>query len=292
MSTTYNKNMKNIIISILILISIFSIGYYFYTRSYDELKVDNSETVIPDNRIETPPIEEDKEIVPKPESITYDEKPAKTDAKYFEKTIEIQGQYAYIAYPITILKDTPPRLIIYSHGSNTTVSNDKSNLFMNDLKMYGEYFTKRGFAFAASNMQGPNLDSTQSVVDMYNLKTWIQKRYLIKDKVDLIGFSRGGYSTFNYMFKYPKGVNSTALLAPTSKDYTQAQLTSIKRIPIQIWHGTSDVNVPLSLSTSLESRYNGFELKNLELTILNGKSHFDIDTELRKEILNFFNEYE
>lgn len=220
--------------------------------------------------------------------ITYDEKPAKEGAIYFEKIVNIKGQYAYIAYPLEIVESNPPTLIVYSHGSNSIVTNNLNDPFMKDLQKYGEYLTKSNFAFAASNMHGDNRGSDESLNDIDNMRAWIESNYLIKKKINLLGFSMGGLPTFNYAFKYPKDINMIALLAPTSRKYTKEQLTSIKNIPIQIWHGSADVNVPLSLSENLLLTASSFGLKNINLIILDNKSHFDIDTELRKEILKYF----
>lgn len=289
--------MRKLLILILVLGITTEVGYlgyqYFFNiqnstpsmNSKSEDKQDNGN----DNQI---PIPNDNSSNNTPKIITYGEEPAKEGAKYFEKIVEIKGQYAYIAYPLEIQEDNPPTLIVYSHGSNTLVTNNMKDPFMKDLQIYGEYFTKSNFAFAASNMHGANWGSDESLKDIDNMRTWIESKYLINEKINLLGFSMGGLPTFNYAFKYPNDINLIALLAPTSRTYTKGQLTSIKNIPIQIWHGDADVNVPLSLSRNLLSTASSFGLKNINLIILDNKGHFDIDMELRKEILKYFTDNE
>lgn len=261
------------------------LGFFLYPKVFKyeiinspEIKVEEEKT---DNLI--------NEEEPKIEKITYEEKPAKLNAKYFEKVVKVKDQYLYLAFPITITKDLPPTLILYSHGSNTTVSKDFSDPFMKDMQMYGEYFSKRGFAFAASSMHGANWGSDQAVTDMKNSIDWIKGGYLIQDKIDILGFSMGGLPVFNFLFKYPNLVERVALLAPTSRDYSKSQFYKIRFIPIQIWHGDKDVNVPPYLSRNLITRNKSLlGFTNINLNILPNKGHFDIDTELRKEIYTFF----
>lgn len=218
---------------------------------------------------------------------TYKEKEVDNQG-YFEKVVKVKSEYVYIASPIKVEVDNPPTLIIYSHGSNTTIKPDFNDSFMKDMQYYGKYFAKKGFVFTASSMHGMNYGSSQSVQDMKNLESWVSQNYLVKTNVNLIGFSMGGLPTLNYLFLYPKTIHKVALLAPVSGDYTQSQFQSIKNIPIQIWHGNKDVNVPLSLSTHLQSVYNSYGYKNLKLTIVEGKGHFDIDTEKITDIYKFF----
>lgn len=245
-------------------------------------KEESEENIIPKEEIPNPKPEE-KQI----EYITFDEEPASKDAIYFEKVVKIGTEYLYFAYPLKIEKEKPPRLVMYSHGSNTTISMNFDDPFMKDMQMYGKYFTKYGFAFGASSMHGANWGNDLSVEDIKSSYEYISNKYPVKEKINILGFSMGGLSSFNYIFKYPKTVNVVALLAPTSRTYTQENFQKISKIKIEIWHGDADVNVPYSLSTSLLSRAESFGLKNINLNTLTGKTHFDLDTELRSEILQF-----
>jgi pimeloyl-ACP methyl ester carboxylesterase len=242
----------------------------------------NQDTSMLDFNAEKIPI-----IKPEVKYKEYDEVPANEGAKYFEKVVKIGTELVYIALPLKVETQNPPTLIVYSHGSNTTVTRDFSNRFMKDMQMYGKYFTKRGYAFSASSMHGANWGSDRSVEDLIDMKAWINKKYLIQEKIHLFAFSMGGLPTFNFIFKYPRLVNSVALLAPSSRIYSESQLAILDTVSVHIWHGNMDLNVPHSRSSDLKNRYDSFGFTNLTLNTIKGKGHFDIDTELVKNVFQF-----
>ena len=165
----------------------------------------------------------------------------------------IEGQQAYIVVPGNINTKNPSTLILYSHGSNTTVTEDMTDPFMLDLQAYGRYFAKQNYIFAASNQHGVNWGNKASIQDTLNLKNWINENYNINEKVYLIGFSMGGLPTLNFTTTYPELVSKVALLAPSlkSSEWNQERANKVEDIDIKIWHGNSDVNVPYSYSTFL-----------------------------------------
>lgn len=238
-------------------------------------------------------VESTPEVTPEPtpEIIVLNEKPVKEGAKYFEKSPSIGGQRAYFAYPLQFEKENPPTLIVYSHGSNTVVTTNFSDQFMKDLRNYGEYFTSRGYAFIASNQHGANWGSSTAIQDTRNAVKWVKATYQVQNKYNLIGFSMGGLPTLNYAFKYSSDINKMALLAPTNyaNTYTKGQITSLKNVPIKLWHGNADVNVPYSMSTALVNRFKLYG-KKITLVTLKGKGHWDVDTELKKDIYEFYEE--
>ena len=185
----------------------------------------------------------------------------------------------------------PPTLILYSHGSNTTVTENMEDPFMQDLKEYGLLFTQYNYIFAASNQHGVNWGSSASIQDTLNLKDWINSNYPIQEKVYLLGFSMGGLPTLNFTTTYPELISKIALLAPSTKtsEWNQTRADKVKDIDIKIWHGNKDVNVPYS---SVVYFVNSMEKwgKDIEFITLEGKTHFDIDTEYMEDILTFFNQ--
>lgn len=234
------------------------------------------------------PVEENtqqkEEETPKVEEKTVPEGP-----KYTEIVRDISGQTAYIAVPTNIDLNNPPTIILYSHGSNTRVISDLYDPFMIDLQGYGKYFAERNFIFAASNEHDENWGNAASVEDMLTLQTWIQERYTARTKVYLIGFSMGGLPTMHFTQKYPGNVAKIALLAPTTRTYEwkKTQIDSLANIDIQVWHGTSDVNIGYVNSVEFVDymKNNG---KEISLISLEGKTHFDLDTEYMDQVLQFF----
>lgn len=221
---------------------------------------------------------------------TFDEKPAEEGAQFFEKFPVISGQQAYVAYPLEINKNSPPKVMIYSHGSITTITTNMKDPFMKDMREYADFFTQNGYVFVASAMQGMNNWGNQaSVTDMKNLYTWVKDKYPVQEKVNLVAHSMGGLSTIKFAMQNPTLTDKVALLAPTSRPelYKKADIDALAPVDIKIWHGDKDVNVPLSLSkqfVALAAKYN----KTITLKILAGKTHWDVDTELKQEILDFY----
>lgn len=234
--------------------------------------------------------EVEKEIEEKKiETVIYEETPAHEGAEYFEKLEEIDGQWAYIAFPLEIEVESPPTLVIFSHGSNTRVSENLEAPFMKDMQDYGEFFTKNGYAFAASNQHGENWGNEDSIQDTIKVVKWVKDRYSVKEKVNMVAHSMGGLPTLHYTFRYPESVNKIALLAPTTYVWGQQSYDSLKKVQVKLWHGDKDVNIPWSVSKRFVD--NGVKYGvNIDFVTLSGVDHWGVDTELKNEILEFFDE--
>lgn len=212
------------------------------------------------------------------------------DGPHYEEIFkEIEGQMAYIAIPTNIKEENKPSIVVYSHGSNTTVTSDTEDEFIQDLQAYGELYTKSNMIFAASNQHGANWGSTVAIADTKNMIDWIKNKYMTTERVYLLGFSMGGLPTMNFATTYPENLESIALLAPTSRsnEWTESRVEKLSDVDIQIWHGTSDVNVPYSLSTALVSKFKALG-REIPLVTLDGKTHWDLDTEYMQEVLDYF----
>lgn len=209
--------------------------------------------------------------------------------KYVEIVREFEGQTAYIAVPTSIDTTNPPSIILYSHGSNTRVISDMYDPFMIDLQGYGKYFGEQNFIFAASNQHDENWGNAASIADMLLLQQWIESHYTTSGKIYLIGFSMGGLPTTHFAVKYPENIAKIALLAPTTRTYewTKADAEKMANVDIQIWHGTKDVNIGYSNSANFVAYMKNLG-KEITLVTLEGKSHFDLDTEYMDQILQFF----
>ncbi|HRY22374.1 MAG TPA: alpha/beta fold hydrolase [Candidatus Dojkabacteria bacterium] len=271
-------NLRDFLLFLLFLALLAIPIYFAYTVLQPKVKIF-------DQPQETEEVEEIKEEEEKEEEEVYDGPP------YLEVYETIEGQPAYIAVPAPINPKNPPAIILYSHGSNTEVSFDTDEEFMQDLHTYGVFFTENDYIFAASNQHGANWGNKESIQDNINLIAWINERYDTKDKVNMIGYSMGGLPTMNFASDYPERVNKIALLAPTtrSNEWNADRVARIKDIDIKIWHGTADVNVPYSLSTIFVNTLKNLG-KEVELITLEGKTHWDIHTEYMEDILEFFNQ--
>ena len=229
-------------------------------------------------------IEQDSDIIEEEENIELIEGPL-----YEEVFEEIEGEVAYIAIPRKLRGSKPSTIVVYSHGSNTRVTLDTEDDFMKDLQRYGEIFTKDNFVFAASNQHGENWGNADSIQDTINMVDWIKERYEVNEKIYMIGFSMGGLPTLNFATTYPDIVSKIALLAPTtrSNEWNMERIEKIKDMDIQIWHGTADVNVPYSLSTTFVSKLSSLG-REIPLITSDGKTHWDMESDHMEDILNFF----
>ena len=268
------KTRKKGVLFVILTLIIFLSGYLIYSNYLVNEDISPKDTTeeTPEDEI----IEEPKEEIP--------QGPA------YEEFFPIIGdQQAYVVIP-RIDKKNPPTLIMYSHGSNTTVTQNMEDQFMKDMRAYGIFFTEQNYIFSASNQHGVNWGSSASIQDTINLKNWVDENYDIQPKIYLIGFSMGGLPTMNFATTYPDIISKIALLAPTvkSSEWNQDRADKLKDIEIKLWHGNKDVNVPYSYSVYFVNKLKGYG-KDIEFITLEGKTHFDIDTEYMNDILEFFN---
>ena len=233
--------------------------------------------------------ETEQETSQKEEEKVQEEEVIPEGPHYEEINQLVSGENAYVVVPTNIDENNPPALILYSHGSNTRVISDMLDPFMMDLQKYGIFFTKYNFIFAASNQHDENWGNAASLADMKNLEQWINERYETSGKIYLIGFSMGGLPTMRFAEQNVETVEKVALLAPTTRTYewNQADVDNIADMEIKIWHGTSDVNIGISNSREFV-RHMGNLGKTIEFVEIEGKTHFDVDTEYMEEILTFF----
>jgi dipeptidyl aminopeptidase/acylaminoacyl peptidase len=281
MNTSDDKlRIKDILILILFLLLLAIPIYFAYTILFPRVEIFDQE----EGQNTEQDVEQNDEEELEQEEEEY-------DGPHYEEIYEtIEGENAYIAVPTRIDEEDAPRIIVYSHGSDTTVTFDTEEEFMQDLQKYGKFFTQHNFIFAASNQHGANWGSDEAIQDTLNLIDSVTVKYPTKEKINMIGYSMGGLPTMNFASEYPELVNKIALLAPTTRpdEWDEERVGKIRDIDIKIWHGTADVNVGYSLSTTFVNRLEAFN-KEVELVTLEGKTHWDIHTEYIEDILEFFN---
>lgn len=275
------SNIKDVLINILLFIVLVLLLVIPAYLCYKVFLV-NTE----DPSTNTTEVEKEEETLPtpQPEEIVLEE-----GEPYKEYFPIIDDQQAYVVVPSDIDSKNPPILIIYSHGSNTTVTQNMGDPFMQDLLEYGKYFTQYNYIFAASNQHGVNWGNASSIRDTLNLKSWVDENYFVSSEIYLLGFSMGGLPTMNFASEYPEMISKIALLAPTTRtsEWNQTRASKIADIDIKIWHGNADVNVPYSSVVNFVNSMKTWG-HDIELVTLQGKTHFDVDTEYMTEILQFF----
>jgi hypothetical protein len=218
-------------------------------------------------------IENDKE-----NTVIIDEAPANENASYFEKTTSIDGQPMYFAYPLEIILENPPELVIYSHGQLRRITENLNEEYMVGLRDYASLFASEGYAFAASNEHGDNWGGTSAMIDIQNAIEHFEKESLqINNKIHLIGFSMGGLSSINFAVNNSEKILSITLLAPTpNMNLNEEDIKKIHNIPIKIYHGDSDVNIPLNNSIRYKELFERHG-KDVNLHILEELEHYDLE---------------
>lgn len=167
-------------------------------------------------------------------------------------------------------------LIVYSHGSNEQVSPTiVPNTFADALPLYGEYFAKQGGLFIASEMYGENWGSSQAQDHLITIIRLLKEEYPTIKPVYMLGFSMGGLPTLRTTKRIPDEISKVALIAPTISmdDWGSQDAQALALIPITIWHGDKDVNVPLALSIEFTERFASFGYTNITLHQIPGQVH-------------------
>lgn len=222
-------------------------------------------------------------------TITYEGTTPKGYTHFVESSPKLGGEQCYVAFPKTIKESNPPAVVIYYHGSTQRITTNFSEEVMKNMRTYGAYFTEKNIAFLASNQHGDNWGSKTAVEDSRALIKWVNEKYKTSGVVYVLGFSMGGQPALKHVILYPKEVSRIALLAPAQQveTYTVAQIKLFREVPLKVWHGTADVNVPYWVTEQLVTY---FKKQNTPITVvtLKGKVHWDVDTEYSEDVWKWF----
>ena len=276
----------NILLWILLLCLLFIPGYFFYiyflsTDAQEKETGEQAESIDTSVDSQNSTGDENTEDI-------YNENPVQ-GKNFFEKFPLIENEQSYVAVPMRVDTNNPPSIVIYNHGDYETVLNTVSSSFMEKLRKYSEVFTSNNYILAASSIHDNENLNNNSIEDIKLLIEWIQSNYDSSAYIYLIGFSRGGYTTTNYIVEYPESIKGVALLAPATyyTEWNQSRVNIIKNIPIQIWHGTNDTNIAVIHSENFINRLSKYD-KEVILNKEEGKTHYDVDDEYINDILTFF----
>ncbi len=208
------------------------------------------------------------------------------EISFLEEIVVIDGQAMYYTYPKTA---ETPELIVYSHGQLQRIVQDLNDPYMLKIQEYGKFFASKGFAFSASNQHDDNWGQKDSLNDIAKSIKWFEENnYPIQKQIYLIGFSMGGLATINYAIESSQDIKAIALLAPTpSNNINQSTVNLLKEIPIKIWHGTDDINIPFTSSQQYVKSFESYG-KEIDFVPIENAQHYDIEISLIEDILEFF----
>jgi len=288
-----SSGLTNFLLGIFLLFLLFIPGYLFYISFINK----DGSLPTPSEIIETisknsPEISEDDWNTSNGEDLNteniYQENPVLGE-NFFEKFPTINSQQTYISIPMRVDTEAPPAIVIYNHGDSEIVETSVSGEFMEKLRSYAKLFTSNNYIFAASNIHDNDSLNDILIEDIDSVIAWTQENYTASENIFLIGFSRGGYTTTQYMLNNPENIKGVALLAPATyyTEWGKSEIDKIIDIPIKIWHGTDDVNIQIIHSQNFINRLAEYG-KVIELSEKEGKTHYDVDDEYINEILEFF----
>ena len=264
--------MGKVISAAIILLSTIGIVAWYYVQ-HEPPK--DSSTVIPTKGVtQTEPVDNPGGIKLTPMA-EVTSAPTPTRSVTVSNVQIIDSQPVQLYFPVSITSNTP--LIVYSHGSNEHVTEDEPTpaFFAEAIKTYGDYFVEKGAIFVASEMYGENWGSSESVDHLNTVIETIRSRNNLTSATYLYGFSMGGLPTLRFAKAYPEQTTKVALLAPTINmpDWDQSSIEQIKSIPIHIWHGSKDVNVPPSLSAEFFQTAQTYGHENIEREVVQDEVH-------------------
>lgn len=220
--------------------------------------------------------------------------PSQSLSMHYE-LVEIGGQMTFIMYPEGFPNIEEYKLVHFSHGSNTSVTNSFDNPNVRDMLLYGEKFASQGYIFTASNMHGANWGSFEAHRDMLNVSLYLSSPEHNYETVEIygIGYSMGALAIMSSATMPREELNATkiALLAPTTRlyEWDRERFEDLGDTQIKIWHGDNDVNIPWNLSNSFVNKAELYDY-DIEFETVEGAAHFDLDIEMIDDIIEYFNE--
>ncbi|MCD4825009.1 MAG: prolyl oligopeptidase family serine peptidase [Phycisphaerae bacterium] len=169
----------------------------------------------------------------------------------FEKKVTktIKGQYLLFLPEHYGKNGAKCPLILFLHGSGERGSNLSLVKKLGPPKVAPN---QKGFPFIVLSPQCPagkwwtDADIVQMVMTMLDD---ICDKYLVdRDRIYLTGLSMGGFGTWALAQQYP---NRFAAIAPVCGGGNPYLAKRIKHIPVRIYHGAKDKNVPLHFAKQM-----------------------------------------
>ena len=231
-----------------------------------------------------------------------------THFNYVELDTIIDGQRVYIAHPSPIPATAEPmQMIIYSHGSGESLDDlDSDSRFMHKLRMIGPYFASHNIAFITPQLHGDNWGSSAALQDIASIEAFLRElaQYDSDNSVytarhNLIGYSMGGLAALKYpIYAQEESIIDTssqdenfqiALLAPTTdlSYWTSDKVGLLQHTRIHIWHGSSDVNVPIPYTYGFVAYMERMH-HPIDLTVVDGADHWDLHQKVQEDLLKYF----
>jgi predicted peptidase len=158
-------------------------------------------------------------------------------------------------------------LILYLHGS-TERGNDAGMVRRNGLPAYLQQ--QPGFPFIVVSPQLPEVRSRWDPDELKEfLTTVIAGLHVDRDRMYMTGWSLGATGTWETAMRFPR---LFAAIAPVAGDVDARQAALLKGIPIWVFQGANDMNVPASQSVDMVAALRDFGV-DVQFTLYEGWGH-------------------
>ena len=172
--------------------------------------------------------------------------PMKTDANQqtgrLRKRVTQLVNLEYLLFLPAGVKEDPGKqwpLLFFLHGAGERGTNVWQVAVHGPPKIVRE---KKDFPFIVVSPQCPAGETWSNDALLALLDTIIAKYPVDRTRVYLTGLSMGGFGTWSLVEQYP---NTFAAIAPVSGGGNPYRARELKHIPVMIFHGQNDKNVPV-----------------------------------------------
>jgi predicted peptidase len=174
-------------------------------------------------------------------------------------------------------------LIVYLHGGSVRGNNVEA---LKTLGLPSLLERDPSFPFIVLSPQCPQGEIwTDADAFIALLDEVISKFPVDRERIYLTGHSMGGRGTWYFGYKYPERF---AAIAPMAGPATiSAWASRLKEMPIWVFHGAKDIDVPLRESEDMVKALAAVGNEAL-FTIYPDRDHYILDTYENKELYNWF----
>lgn len=184
-----------------------------------------------------------------------------------------KGYRFWLFTPESITKTPDTRrqakpLIVFLHGASLCGNN------LNRVLNYGPLDAlRRGREIDAYVMAPQNPGGSWAPSKVMDIVEWVQNHHntIDKDRIYVVGMSLGGYGTIDFTATYPDRIAAAIAMCGGG---TVKDLTGLLKVPLWIFHGTADRDVPIKNSDAVVANMKkGGEPTRLIYTKLKGANH-------------------
>ncbi len=142
------------------------------------------------------------------------------------------------------------------------------------------------FPFIVVSPQCPQGEIWTDTDALINLLDEVTNKYAVdRERIYLTGHSMGGRGAWYLAYKYPERFAAIAPMAGPATISTWA--TRLKDMPVWVFHGAKDKDVPLSESEQMVNALKAIG-NNAKFTIYPDRDHFILDTYENKDLYRWF----